>query len=198
MIVVDVETTGVNPRKHSILSIGAVDYNNPVNTFYGECRAWEGAHVMPEALEVNGFTEEMVWSREAKSMEELMAEFLVWSEKVDSKILAGHNVCFDKAFLQISTDIADLNWPFGERVIDTHSLTYVHMKQKEGREPFRDGHSMIDLSRIIEYCNLPSREGHHNALEDAELTAEVISRLTDGKNLVEKFREYKVVFVSPQ
>src|SRR3989344_2493483 len=34
MIVIDVETTGVIPTKHSILSIGAIDFNNPENQFY--------------------------------------------------------------------------------------------------------------------------------------------------------------------
>ena len=57
MIVVDVETSGLDDEKNSLLSIGAVDFYNPKNQFYGECRVREGAEVNPEALEVNGFTE---------------------------------------------------------------------------------------------------------------------------------------------
>ena len=34
MIIVDVETTGIDPEKHSIVSIGAVDFSNPSNEFY--------------------------------------------------------------------------------------------------------------------------------------------------------------------
>ena len=52
MIVVDLETTGVDPRKHSILSIGAVDFNNQENYFYGECRIREGALIDNYALAV--------------------------------------------------------------------------------------------------------------------------------------------------
>ena len=58
MIVIDIEMSGVNPEKHSILSIGAIDFENPDYQFYGECRAFEGAHFMDEALAVNGFTKE--------------------------------------------------------------------------------------------------------------------------------------------
>jgi len=38
MIVADIEATGLDPRKHSILSIGAVDFEHPERQFYGECR----------------------------------------------------------------------------------------------------------------------------------------------------------------
>ena len=47
MIVVDVETTGVDARKNSIVSIGAVDFENQKNQFYGECKIWEGAEIDP-------------------------------------------------------------------------------------------------------------------------------------------------------
>jgi DNA polymerase III epsilon subunit-like protein len=57
MIVVDVEASGTNYEKHSIVSLGAVDFDNPENRFYGECHIWDGAHIMEEALEVCGFTE---------------------------------------------------------------------------------------------------------------------------------------------
>ena len=60
MLVVDVEASGTEAAKHSIVSIGALDFSNPSIRFYGECRIWEGAHVMPEALMVNGFSEEQI------------------------------------------------------------------------------------------------------------------------------------------
>ena len=56
MIVTDIETTGTNPDKHSILSIGAVDMNSPDNRFYAECKIWEGAHIDQTALEINDIT----------------------------------------------------------------------------------------------------------------------------------------------
>ena len=63
MIIVDVESSGVDPVKHSLLSIGAIDFLNPKNQFYGECRVWDGAHIMDEALAVNGFTKEQITNK---------------------------------------------------------------------------------------------------------------------------------------
>ena len=48
MIIIDVETTGLDPKKYSIVSIGAVDFKKPMRTFYEECRIWDGAEVSEE------------------------------------------------------------------------------------------------------------------------------------------------------
>ena len=45
MIIADVETTGVDSRLCSLVSIGAVEFDSPNNQFYVECRAFEGAHI---------------------------------------------------------------------------------------------------------------------------------------------------------
>ncbi len=60
MIVVDVESTGVDPKLCSLLSVGAVDFDNPKNQFYMECYAFSGAHIEKEALVVAGFTMEEI------------------------------------------------------------------------------------------------------------------------------------------
>ena len=44
MIVLDTESTGLNPLTDSILSIGAIDLNDPTNQFYDECRIWDGGY----------------------------------------------------------------------------------------------------------------------------------------------------------
>jgi DNA polymerase III epsilon subunit-like protein len=64
MIVVDVETTGVDSRLCSLLSVGALDFDNPENQFYMECRAFDGAHVEKEALEISGFTDAEIFSND--------------------------------------------------------------------------------------------------------------------------------------
>ena len=58
MLIVDVETTGIDSQKHSIASVGALDFGEPQSQFYQECRIWEGAEVTLQALKVNGFSEE--------------------------------------------------------------------------------------------------------------------------------------------
>ena len=58
MIIIDVETTGLDPERCSLVSIGAVDFSCPERQFYGECQAWDGAEVSADALAINGFTKE--------------------------------------------------------------------------------------------------------------------------------------------
>ena len=82
MIVVDVECTGVDEVKHAILSVGAIDFDNPNNQFYEECRAFEGAHIMDEALEINGFTKEQALDPNKQSDEELVKHFIEWTKTV--------------------------------------------------------------------------------------------------------------------
>lgn len=41
MIIIDVEASGTEYEKHSIVSIGAFDFDNPDNRFYQECYIWE-------------------------------------------------------------------------------------------------------------------------------------------------------------
>ena len=40
MIVVDVEASGTEPHKHSIVSVGALELEKPDRQFYGECKVW--------------------------------------------------------------------------------------------------------------------------------------------------------------
>ena len=71
MLILDIEASGTNYEKHSIVSIGALDFNQPDNRFYEECHIWDGAHIMDGALEVNGFTEEQITDSSKLSEAEL-------------------------------------------------------------------------------------------------------------------------------
>ena len=64
MIVLDIETTGLDPQKHAVLSIGAVDFLQPTRTFYVECFVHDGAQVSDEALHINGFSREQIMIRD--------------------------------------------------------------------------------------------------------------------------------------
>lgn len=45
MLILDIEASGTNYQKHSIVSIGAVDMDDPTKRFYEECQIWEAAEV---------------------------------------------------------------------------------------------------------------------------------------------------------
>src|SRR3989337_858319 len=106
MLIVDVEASGTEPLKHSIVSVGALDLANPTNRFYEECRVWDGAHIMDEALAVNGFSREQVTDASKPSEADLTHAFLRWSEGVEERTFAGQNVSFDRDFLKEAAERA--------------------------------------------------------------------------------------------
>src|SRR5512143_1527102 len=98
MIVVDVETSGINPQWHCIVSIGAVDFEHPDRMFYRECRIPEGTAVEAGALAVNGFTLEQLTDDAKPTLEATVGEFIAWCRGCDERTLAGHNTSFDRDF----------------------------------------------------------------------------------------------------
>lgn len=195
MLVVDVEASGTDCKKHSIVSVGALDLSNPTNRFYEECRVWDGAHIMDEALAVNGFTKEQVLDAKKQSEAELVQAFLQWSEGLEERTLAAQNVSFDRDFLKAAAERAGhTNWPFSYRSIDVHSICYMHMLQR-GLQPPTDKvkrHSALDLDQALVYCGIPSEPVPHNALTGALSHAEVISRLLYGRKLLPEFSQFEI------
>lgn len=197
MIVVDIETTGVDPQKHSIISIGAVEFENPDNEFYGECSIWDGAEITEEALEANGFSIEDVTDRTKQSLEILMRAFIDWTHTAANRTLAGRNVAeFDLQFLMTSAYKYSLNWDLAKRTIDDHALTYMHMVKRGLTPPEKNKRSDIDSNFTQNYVGIPEVPYPHNALTDAKWTAEAISRLLYDKSLFDSYKEYPIPWLT--
>lgn len=195
MIVVDMESSGVDPYKHSLLSVGAVDFTNPENLFYGECRMWDGAHADTDALAVNGFSKEQIIDPKKQSEGELVSAFLHWAEACPEKTIAGQNPSLDRDFLRAGAARHHLNWPFAFRVIDLHSIAYFHHIRRGIKPPQKTGHSALNLDSILVYCGLPEEPKPHNGLRGAKYEAEAFARLFYDKGLLPEFSEYKIPWV---
>ncbi len=192
MIIVDVETTGLNPKRHSIVSIGAIDFSNPENQFYQECRIWDGAEISKEALEINGFSEKEIKNLNKRSLEEIIKDFLKWVSKINERTLAGENPAFDLNFLKASCERYNITWSLGYRTIDLHSLCYIHYLRRGLIPPEKDKKSNLNLDTILKYVGLPAEPKPHNALTGAKMEAEAFSRLVYGKNLLNEFNNYPI------
>lgn len=190
MIVVDAEMSGLSPLKNSIVSLGAVDFAHPERQFYGECRIWDGAETDPEALAVNGFSEEQCRDINKKSETELINEFFIWIQGIPDKTIAGQNVSFDAQFLNQALKRANIEWRFSFRTLDLHALAYAeHLK--EGREvPLKFEQSALSLTKILGSLGLPPEPKPHIALNGAKYEAEAFSRMIHGKNLLPEFAHY--------
>lgn len=193
MIIADIEASGLDPKKHSILSIGAVEFEHPERQFYGECKMWEGSTIMPDALEVNGFTEDECRDPNKHSLEELMNNFLHWIEQCDEKTLAGQNPSFDRDFINDSFSRSHIGWHFAYRTLDLQSMAYMDMIKKGITPPRKNDRTDLSSDAIFSYVGIPSEPKPHHGLNGAKYEAEAFSRLLHGKNLLPEFKEYPIV-----
>jgi DNA polymerase III epsilon subunit-like protein len=193
MLIVDVEASGTEHYKHSIVSIGALDFANPTNRFYEECHIWDGAHVMDEALAVCGFSRDEILDPAKPSEAAIIHAFLAWSDGLSERTLAGQNVSFDRDFLKSAAERAGhTDWPFAFRTIDTHTLCYMHMVERGLEPPVRRRRSALDLDSILRYTGIPEEPKPHNALTGALSHAEVIARLLYGRKLLPEFAQFEI------
>lgn len=199
MIVLDVEATGTNPHQHSILSIGALDLEDPTNQFYGECRMWDGAKIEKEAIAINGFSTEEANDPEKQTEAELVANFIVWAtDRPQNRTLAAQNVTFDYDFVEAACHRAHLEFPFAKRTIDIHTLVWTHMSLKGHIPPVEHNHSALNSATVLAYCGVPEEQKPHNALTGALWHAEVISRIAYNRKLLPEFNEYDIPWLTNQ
>lgn len=199
MIVVDVEASGVDYKKCSIISVGALDLDHPEKQFYEECRIWDGAHEEEGASAVHGMTHEQMTDPNKQSEADLVHKFIAFAEPVADTTFAGQNVSFDRDFLRTAAERAGhTNWPFAHRTIDTHSLCWMHMV-KRGMTPPVDPikkHSSLNLDAVLLYCGIPEEPQPHNALTGAKSHAEVVSRLLYDKKLLPEFEQFNIPWLA--
>nr|MDD3720491.1 exonuclease domain-containing protein [Candidatus Gracilibacteria bacterium] len=194
MISIDGEFTGLNHLKHSIVSLGAVDFLNPTNQFYAECRIWEGATWEDEALKINGFSVKEIQDPNKISLVQLIKKFDDWLKTCPyPQILIGQNPKSDIDFLVESYKKAGLEYPLGHRSIDTHSVVFAKHLELGKKILLDKGKFKINLDESLNFVGIPGGEPKpHIALMGAKCAAEVISRTIYGKKLLSEFEGYEV------
>lgn len=192
MIVVDIETTGTDPRVHSILSIGAIDFNNPERRFSEECRAFPGAKIEEEATIVNGIGEEEAFNSSKQNDEELVKRFFVWMMESEDHTIAGQNPHFDTGFLEETARRYHLNFSIPKRIVDLHTVVWTHMELNGSKPPVEHNRSGLNSDIIMKYVGIPAEPHPHIALNGALYEAEAFSRLFRNEVLLDEFKEYKI------
>jgi DNA polymerase III epsilon subunit-like protein len=192
MIILDIETTGTDPRRHSIVEVGAVDFDYPGNYFNERCSIWEGAEIDFKALEINGLTLKEIQDQTIYTQKELLSAFMIWMEQTEDKTIAGQNVDFDINFLNESLARCGLNFSPGKRKVDQHSIVYAHFLKRNIRPPLKDGFSDLNSDFIMSYAGLPSEPKPHRAINGARFEAEALSRLIYGRGKFEEFEKHAI------
>jgi DNA polymerase-3 subunit epsilon len=172
-VVFDTELTGLNPKKDSIVSIGAVRMKGKRillgETFYRvvEPRTPITAQsvVIHEIMPVE--------TKSLPEFEALLPEFL---DFCGSAVVVGHVVSIDLAFLN-----REMKHLYGDvlqnRAVDTSRLYQWIRKREEDACAFRGGLTEPnDLFSLAKKYQIPVKHAHH-ALGDAFVTAQLLQRL---------------------
>ncbi|MGV3634649.1 MAG: exonuclease domain-containing protein, partial [Pseudorhodoplanes sp.] len=161
-VVIDTETTGLDPRKARLIEVAAVRIVSgriePAQSFR---RLVNPGEIIPrESTAVHGIDAAAV--ADAPAFAQVWPEF---SDFVGSSVVIGHTVGFDLAILQRECERAGLRWQ-RPRALDTQHLAQV-------AEPRLGGYSLEQLSQWLG-VDVTNR---HSALGDALTTARVFEAL---------------------
>jgi ribonuclease T len=179
IIVIDVETGGLDPQADALLAIGAVCLNvdgKIEGTFHTLVAPAAGLAVNPSALAVNGLTPSPAWPPER----EALRAFANFCQRWAPALFAGCNVPFDRAFLSAAARRCSLPEPVGRHILDIKSLALALHVNGVLSLPIKRRMPSPSLDSILAALRLPGREGpHHDALTDAQLTASALWRLLE-------------------
>jgi len=192
MIVVDIETSDVFFVEGGIFQIGAVEFENPENQFFEDCRIDDEDRIAKESLFVTGKTKEEVRDKSKQSQKELLEKFFEWCKKIKVKNFICQNPQFDVGFFFVKARKYGLEISFHYRAFDLHSIAHLNYFQEKREFLIKEDHSEMGLSNILPFCGMRDERTVHNALEDAKLTAEAFSRLLYGKGIFEEFKKFPI------
>lgn len=157
-VVVDLETTGLNPKTDKIIEIGALKIQD------GEIKGSFSELVRPDRTlekritEITGITDGDL--ENAPYIEEILPAFLEFAGEAD---LMGHSILFDYSFLKRAAVNQKLS--FERSGIDTLRIARRYLPELESRS----------LPFLCRHFKIPHNP--HRALSDVEATFELYLRL---------------------
>lgn len=171
----DVETTGLNARKHDIIQLAAiVEINGEVkDTFEMKFGPWDYSTIEPKALEVSGHTIEELKKfphplEAYKKFVGFLGKYVNKYDKTDKFAPCGYNVHFDvdflHAFFEKASDRYYGSW-FSWKLVDP--LSRLYCMDYEGKIALPD----YKLATVCAHFNIPLKA--HDALSDISATREV-------------------------
>lgn len=159
-LVVDLETTGLNPKEDKIIEIGAVKVNNGEITDTFQAFVNPKRTVSERIAELTGISQCEV--DRADTIEAVLPEFLKFAEELP---LCGHRILFDYSFLKKACTNQRL--PFERTGIDTLRISRIcHPELEKKTLSSMCGHYGISLEA-------------HRAVHDAKATYELFECLKE-------------------
>lgn len=169
LLVVDLETTGLDPTSDSIVQIAACVLTRKTlreEAFFSTLVA-PASSMDPAAQRVHGLSENDLRDAPPLSWGIDKLEQLVDPQDV---VLCGHNVSFDASFLRAAYDRLGRQYPYDYHTVDLWSLAFF-IFSADGLKP-RD-YRLDTLAAIYGI----RRDRHHDALQDVRVTAALLRHL---------------------
>ena len=157
LVALDIETTGLDPKRESIIEIGAVRFNGRRVEEEWHSLVNPGRAIPPFITQLTGINNQMV--AHAPPVSDISAEL---ADFVGEAPIVGHNISFDLSFLR-RHNLFSYN-----DAIDTYEMASVLL-------PNANRYGLGALSRLLT-VPLPAT---HRALDDALVTHGVYLRLND-------------------
>jgi DNA polymerase-3 subunit epsilon len=177
LLVIDTETSGLDPQKNSIMSLAAVVYHDGA---IEDARRWlvldAGGECDPAAMAVHGITRERMLDAGLSPWTVIheLQQMLAHHDMRGKVTLAGHNLAFDVGFLQRLYRLADLDYDGQFRHGGLCTKTAALLMEQAGRLNIVSS-SLKEVALALSI----KHEGAHDALEDALVTAQVLRRMID-------------------
>lgn len=181
-VVLDTETTGLDPVEDRIIEIGAIemiDLRPTGRVLHHYVNPQRSVH--PDATRIHGLTYDMLKRKPTfKRVAPLILEFLEGAEFV------AHNASFDLSFLNAELARLEIE-PLANPVVDTLALA---------REVKKGGKHSLDV--LCRHFGIDvSKRTLHGALLDAQLLAEVYVELRGGKQITLSLPETDAEEITP-
>lgn len=159
-ISIDLETTGLHPKRDKITEIGALKVVNGEVTDTFSTFVNPGRKLEERIVELTGIHDEDL--ENAPYIEDVLPALFAFMEDMP---LLGHSVLFDFTFLKKAA--VDRKMPFEKKVIDTLKIARKYLPELEHRS----------LEYLCEYYGIPHQA--HRAFEDAQATHILYGKLCE-------------------
>lgn len=159
-VCVDLETTGLDPKRDKIIEIGAVKVvdGRVEETF--QTLLSPGRKLEDKITELTGIRDEQLIH--APAIEEVLPAFL---EFAGEEVLLGHSILFDYSFLKKAA--VNQKQKFERKGMDTLKIARKYLPELESRS----------LGYLCGYYGIAHHA--HRALDDAQATVELYHKLTE-------------------
>lgn len=176
LLFIDTETGGLDPQKHTLLTIGVVVWDEEFGELYAdEYAVCSDKYVITKStLRINHFNEEQ-HKEKAIAPKEIIHKFYEikssFFQEYTAIPLAGHNTNFDIQFLKHLFTSCGRSYEklFSHRVVDTYSII------KYLADCHCIPYKVNSSAKAFEYFNI-TVDGRHTAIGDARATMQLYSK----------------------